>query len=471
MWRHLLISLVVLPLAAPAAGHATTVAFDFHPKTADNPKSSDWSRFTVTGDDDTNAEDLHLTWTGTGLGKTLDVVDPTRLVVVLAAPEATKTLCFAVDDHHVRCTAIGTAVLSVELRGGDDRFTLSGSGGASVSGGDGDDVIRTEDDQDRIDGGPGDDDIRTGDGQDLIDGGPGDDVLDAGAGGDLLTGGPGRDEQHGGPGNDSFYIYDALGDGETLDGGPGRNMLHVSDPGQPLQVNLAAGHVTSPRGVTELIGFHDASVFAQAPLVIGDDGPNKLHVGAGGRAEGRGGDDELWALGEDAVTLLGGDGDDLLLGERGAILNGGPGNDRFRDIAGLGGVRCGAGTDVIEMLSDTIRPADCEGAHTWVGFVGRAAPRSRVIAVGLDAFDGFAASDSVCGIRVQALTTGGRPVTAALRARRHGLTTLRLPLKVAKTPKVVRFRVRYASVCPRGGPPWVYQPKGNAVWPAVTLTR
>jgi Ca2+-binding RTX toxin-like protein len=445
MWRPSLIFLAVLALAFPAASHAATV--ELHQQVSLNPRAGNASSFTVIGDD--GADDLLLT----RVGDILDVVDPTRPVTVLAGSEVTRTRCHAIDEHHLRCAYTLSAHVSVDGRGGDDRLTSFGPTRGSVSGGAGDDVIRT------------------GDGDEQLDGGPGDDVLDAGAGGDMLTGGPGHDEQHGGPGRDVFSMHEALGDGETLYGGSGQNEVRVSDPGQPLRVDLATGRVTSPRGVTQLIGFQDASVDAQAPLVLGDDGPNELLVGTGGRVEGRGGDDVLQTSGTGAVAL-GGDGADLLLGEQGAILDGGPGNDRLRAGDGrLGGMRCGAGLDVIEGLGDPIRPADCEGAHTWVGFVGRAAPRGRAIAVALDAFDGAVESNPNCGVRVQALRLDGRPVTATLRARRHGLTTLRLPLKVAKAPKVVRFRVRFASSCPRGGRPWAYEPRGNAVWPAVTLTR
>jgi hypothetical protein len=430
MWRHLLIALAVSPLVAPAAGHAATVGF--HPLRNVDPKANDSSYVTVIGDD--GADDLRLAWTDTGAGGTFDAVDPTRPVTVLTTSDILASSCSAVDEHHVRCTVIGFAGTHIAGRDGDDRLTLSGSRGSSVSGGAGDDVIRT------------------GDGQDQVDGGPGADVLDTGAGDDVLIGGADRDEQHGGLGDDAFSLSDALGDGETLDGGPGRNRLAVSDPGQPLEVDLAAGRVISPRGVTELVGFQDASVFAKAPVVLGNDGPNRLQTGPKGRVEGRGGDDELF-------------------GGSGAILDGGAGDDRFATVDRLGALRCGPGIDVVEDLGATIRPADCEGAHTWVGFVSRTALRGRAIAVGLDASAGYEVPAVVCGIRVQALTTAGRPATAALRLRGAGIGTLRLPLKVAKAPKVVRLRVRYASACPRGGPPWTYAPKGNAVWPAVTLTR
>jgi Ca2+-binding RTX toxin-like protein len=165
--------------------------------------------------------------------------------------------------------ADGTAFITVEAAGGDDRFEVSGrlpvaivaSGGSGgdvlsgsvlsdvLGGGGGKDVVLGGDGLDElkggggrdalagghgndfIEGGPRDDEIAAGSGRDGLEGDAGDDLLEGGSAPDQLQGGAGSDELRGGPGRgddlEGNAGRDALagggGERDRCDGGPGRD--------------------------------------------------------------------------------------------------------------------------------------------------------------------------------------------------------------------------------------------------------
>jgi len=301
MWSRLLVALAFLLLAAPAAAGAATVEFTAAP-----------SSFRVKGDE--GSDNLRITAMSDGA---LDVADPSQPVTVRVAPTSPSGApCTTVDEHHVHCQGTASTVVDVDAGRGDDRVTVDGSLGLHTQlGGAGFDVLR---------------------------GGAGDDTIDGGAGDDIITGSPGRDVQRGGEGHDRFMIaQEQLGDGETLDGGPGQNSVEVTgDVAEALEIDLQAGRIVSPRGTTTLVSFQDAAASIPNAVLLGDDGPNGLRVSAGGRADGRGGDDYVVARTRPA-TLVGGAGDDVLRsGEEGgalwngevmgSTLDGGPGDDELK---------------------------------------------------------------------------------------------------------------------------------------------
>jgi hypothetical protein len=443
-------ALVLVLLAAPAAAGAATVQFAYSKSDAGpSTRPYETSSFRVLGDE--GPDDLRIAYTD---GGALDVADPSRPVVVPTAPAGQiVTLCTAVDEHHVHCQGIGSAIgnrvdVDIDARGGDDRVRVAGPAGVhALLGGAGDDVLQ---------GGPGDD---------RIDGGPGDDKIDGGAGDDVSTDSEGRDDQHGGAGGDWFVVgQDRLGDGETLDGGPGGNRLEVRGLlREPVEIDLATAQIRSPRGITALLAFHAAELSTWGGVLLGDDGPNALYAHEGVRADGRGGDDYLLAIGGPA-TLLGGAGDDELETAPGghryspaprSMLDGGPGDDRLHaPDAAL--VVCGTGRDIVS-ADALLRAADCESSPAWFGALGTVAVTGRVLRVSLDV------PEAGCGLSVQAATTSDRPVSTPVRTRRGGSISLRLPLirRRARLPATVRFRVRIARSCPPGRRPWRYARDGG----------
>jgi Ca2+-binding RTX toxin-like protein len=119
---------------------------------------------------------------------------------------------------------------------GQGTDAMDGVESASLTGGDGDDVIDASQFSGRVTlrGGLGADRLIGTASADLLDGGSGDDTLDAGEGPDILFGADGDDSLLGGPGDD-FLIAELIGTPlgrDTQDGGSGAdtiNLRYVSD--------------------------------------------------------------------------------------------------------------------------------------------------------------------------------------------------------------------------------------------------
>jgi Ca2+-binding RTX toxin-like protein len=130
--------------------------------------------------------------------------------------------------------------LEVHLLGGDDFFNGRGQFGAGlafkgtilVTGGDGNDYIRSSVKDDVIDAGSGNDDIEGNFGRDVIDAGPGDDLVNGGSDDDTITLGTGADSAIAGSGDDVVYADDGEAD-LSLVGGSGTDTLRYDCPADP----------------------------------------------------------------------------------------------------------------------------------------------------------------------------------------------------------------------------------------------
>lgn len=241
------------------------------------------------------------------------------------------------------------------------------SGGDSLSGDGGRDVIEAGLGNDRLEGGDdcdslwgrlGDDHLSGGDGDDSqittvvagstalgqgyqtsklggLYGGEGNDVLDGGAGSDSLDGGAGDDELFGGTGLDSL----SGGDGnDTLDGGSGSDWLYGGNGDDTL---------TESRGNDALYGENGNDTIATASF-FGKASSGKSTVYGGD------GDDWIYANGKDLV--YGGDDNDHIFGSAAAqllygnsnndVIAGGRGNDRIWGGDGLDILTGDAGKDI-----------------------------------------------------------------------------------------------------------------------------
>ena len=131
--------------------------------------------------------------------------------------------------------------LEVHLLGGDDFFNGRGQFGAGlafkgtilVTGGDGNDYIRTSVKDDVIDAGAGNDDIEGNFGRDVIDAGPGDDAVNGGSDDDVIDLGTGADSVIAGSGNDAVTADDGEAD-LSLVGGAGSDTLVYDCPADPV---------------------------------------------------------------------------------------------------------------------------------------------------------------------------------------------------------------------------------------------
>lgn len=251
-------------------------------------------------------------------------------------------------------------LLSIEGGGGDD-LLVGGDGDDVLRGGPGDDLLIAGPGEDLLDGGEGEDVVdlsafplgvdvdlaagvaRTGEGQrhvlrevEHVVGGAGDDVLRGNDRDNRLEGGPGDD------------VLIGRGGDDVLDGGPGTDTADYSATTRGVQVDLRAG---TGRG-------DGADTLHRIERVLGGSGDDELrgdgrrNVLDGGPGddvlEGRGGDDRLLG-GPGNDLLIGGGGDDVLRGGSGAdTLRGGPGNDLLEGGPGNDRLDGGSGTDTLD---------------------------------------------------------------------------------------------------------------------------
>ena len=290
----------------------------------------------------------------------------------------------------------------IDTGAGDDNVDLSGSGGATILSGTGNDFIIGSPSVDLIDAGAGDDFVVGGPGNDLISGGEGNDLFEFGPGddADFVDGGAGFDVANyfDTAGQDDFITISAVGtqavvqnnadqfsltgieslgifngdsvngDITTIDSVAATDLteIEVSNFGvgnpESLIINAtnAANNVTlaAPVGLNLDPQFHG---LGPAITVRGFAVPNKLSVNLlGGNdtytadpavafhanftVNGGNGDDLLTAFG----TINGDAGNDTLIGSSGdETMDGGDGDDTFIGNGGTDTVTGGTGGDTI----------------------------------------------------------------------------------------------------------------------------
>lgn len=202
--------------------------------------------------------------------------------------------------------SLNGGALSDQLYGGDQNDIVNGGAGGDLLFGEADDdTLWGVDGNDKLFGGDGIDTLDGGTGADRLDGGAGTDILYGRGDNDLLDGGAGADTMTGGLGND-VYVIDDLADQTIEVAGQGYEIVRASLGGLTLQVNIEG---------LEFLGTGDFYGIGNdlANNIQGNVGRNSLY-GAGG-----------------VDTINGGDGDDLIDGgASGDLLRGGAGADRFR---------------------------------------------------------------------------------------------------------------------------------------------
>jgi Ca2+-binding RTX toxin-like protein len=277
------------------------------------------------------------------------------------------------------------------LSGGDGNDTLTGTYGASLNGGSGDDVLIARHDAAFMDGGAGTDklvyrvgspsnvnfdfsvpgdvkyfgtiirnieqvDISSSSGFDHITGGALSDTISGGGMNDVLVGGAGDDSLSGGSFDD--VLEGGAGD-DKIFGDAGKDTLVLSGTSSDYLIEDHGSYLvfadqrpdrdgTDEVYRVEFVRFADvtgsvsdavAGIIAVRPPLAGDDGANSIR-GASGKdtISGLGGDD----------YLMGRDGDDVLTGGAGKDrLTGGAGADTFVFAAGDSGLG-GTNRDYIE---------------------------------------------------------------------------------------------------------------------------
>ncbi|TWB76970.1 Ig-like protein group 3 [Azospirillum brasilense] len=231
---------------------------------------------------------------------------------------------------------------SATLTGGEGNQVVYGDAGSqSITLGPGDDFLSGGGGNDTVASTLGNDTLHGDDGDDLMHGGDGDDLMDGGTDNDTMGGGAGNDTMGGGAGNDILIGEsgtDALFGGtgnDTLFGGDGDDTLFGEDGNDILSLGLGNDVASGGDGDDTLFG-EDGN-----DTVFGEAGNDILSLGTGNDlADGGAGNDTLF--GEDGNdTLFGGAGDDVLVG--------GAGNDVLFADGGADTLWGGAGADIFAL--------------------------------------------------------------------------------------------------------------------------
>ena len=252
---------------------------------------------------------------------------------------------------------------------GDDILTgaaSTGSGPSSASYG--------------LSGGDGNDTLRSGNGADTLSGEAGNDVLEASDGADTVNGGAGDDSLSAESLQDAADEYIG-GDGYDTIGGNVSTGNDFSEPNADIAVSLdAVANDGGPgEGDNVMPDVERVKALGRNVTMIGSDAANELIATADSSTiRGLGGDDRL--IGSDgADSLEGGEGADYLEGGFGPdVLDGGGGVDQFvgdkteRDVIASGNdqirardglaeqINCGIGSDsAIVDAADVVDPS-CE---------------------------------------------------------------------------------------------------------------
>ncbi|UKJ77297.1 Ig-like domain-containing protein [Azospirillum brasilense] len=231
---------------------------------------------------------------------------------------------------------------SATLTGGEGNQVVYGDAGSqSIILGPGDDVLSGGGGNDTVASTLGNDTLYGDGGDDLMHGGDGDDLMDAGADNDTMGGGAGNDTMGGGAGNDiligeggSDALFGGTGN-DTLFGGDGDDTLFGEDGNDILSLGM---------------GNDIASGGDGGDTLFGEDGNDTLFGGAGNDILSLGMGNDLTDGGAGSDTLFGEDGNDTLFGGAGDdVLVGGAGNDVLFSDGGADTLWGGAGADVFAL--------------------------------------------------------------------------------------------------------------------------
>lgn len=186
------------------------------------------------------------------------------------------------DDSNDDQVVTGTDGIDF-IQGGDGNDTLNGlAGNDGFRPGDGDDVIS---------GGAGDDGIRGEDGDDTIDGGEGDDLVGAGYGDDSVVADVGDDSIYLGSGDDIYgadapgvnegndTIYAGYGD-DTITTNLGNHSIEGFDGNDEIRDYGGSVYINGEAD-NDLIVSPDASDPEAVDTLIGGEGADTIHAGAG----------------------------------------------------------------------------------------------------------------------------------------------------------------------------------------------
>lgn len=258
------------------------------------------------------------------------------------------------DDTFDGTAATGGS--TVDGAGGDDVLTGS-SGSDSFSGGTGNDTLNANQGDDTLDGGAGNDEIYGDEGEDVITGGGDNDSIYGGQDNDDLYGGDGDDIVEGGDGDDTLYGGDGA---DTLTGGADQDVIYG---GAGDVVNGSESGVDYDTLIVEDVDYIDYDTDPENGTVYFNGGgtltftniENVIISDRDGTVSGTAGDDVIDGSyvdpndgdqvdDTDAIILGHGPNDDL--------IEAGAGNDEIDASLGSDTVYAGTGNDLIYAGAD-----------------------------------------------------------------------------------------------------------------------
>lgn len=298
----------------------------------------------------------------------------------------------------------------------DDDLLIGYDGADKLYGGDGKDELSGGKGRDFLDGGDANDTLEGGLGADVLYGGDGDDSLigdgmylkgtnwfpagfdEAQMGGDLLYGGSGSDKLWGNNGDD--YLYGG-NDRDTLSGGVDNDHLFGEDGDDLLMGGGGDDYLEGGSGADRLYDDADGKdergqENKSNDIFVGNAGDDKLDGGAGDDILDGGDDNDVLTGGDGSDILRGGAGRDHLYGDNGAeapgmdILEGGAGDDMLN----------GGGDSDMYVFNlgdgkDTIQDDGSSGSHNTVVFKFSASQIKMVDRSGDDLVISYGTDDSV----------------------------------------------------------------------------
>ncbi|TWA56397.1 hemolysin type calcium-binding protein, partial [Azospirillum baldaniorum] len=284
------------------------------------------------------------------LAFTAPVAPGAAVRVTGAMPGSTMLTALVIDTTGVAgpltiqldTVSFAAVIGSATLTGGEGNQVVYGDAGSqSIILGPGDDVLSGGGGNDTVASTLGNDTLYGDDGDDLMHGGDGDDLMDGGADNDTMGGGAGNDTMGGGTGNDILIGEsgnDALFGGtgnDTLFGGDGDDTLFGEDGNDILSLGMGNDIASGGDG--------DDTLF-------GEDGNDTLFGGAGNDILSLGTGNDLADGGAGNDTLFGEDGNDTLFGGAGDdVLVGGAGHDVLFADGGADTLWGGAGADIFAL--------------------------------------------------------------------------------------------------------------------------
>jgi Ca2+-binding RTX toxin-like protein len=291
--------------------------------------------------------------------------------------------CVSILSNVVDCLSV--TALTVNAGDMNDAVTITGSLGATVNGGDGNDTLTGGSGPDILNGGNDDDTLQGLGGNDTLNGEVGLDTLDGGSGSDTMSGGADVDTvTYATRLNDVAVTLDNVAnDGESGENDDVRSdVQNIVGGGANDNLTGSGGDnaLTGNDGNDTLNGGFGADVLSGSngnDTLDGGDGPDSLtggngtdvvtyatrSIGVTADLDGAADDGEPTendTIATDVENLLGGSGPDTLTGNSLAnTLTGGAGDDVLEGLDGVDTLLGGAGADLIKSRDTAADQVTC----------------------------------------------------------------------------------------------------------------